>query len=390
VPVFPTLQGAVRCRCPDTGVLAWRRLEKAAILSATLAKTGNRRRKRGGTFMHKALVAAVAAIALTVGGLALTGAAQAQQPIIIKFSHVVSPDAPKGKAAIVFKDLVEKYTNGRVKVEVYPNSSLYKDKEELEALQLGSVQILAPSTSKFGPLGVKEFDILDLPFLMTDDARARQMTASPMMAELNKKLEAKGISPLAYWDNGARVYTANKPLIRPEDFKGLKMRIEGSKVLDAVARELGTIPQIMGFGELYQALQTGVVDGEDNVPSNILTQKFYEVQKSLTVSYHSRLTYAFVTNKKFWDGLPGDLKEPLARAVKESTEFFNATAAKDNDDALEKIKASGKIQVHVLTDAEKKAWVAKLMPVHKEMQSRFGKDFIEKIYKASGFVAPQS
>jgi C4-dicarboxylate-binding protein DctP len=340
--------------------------------------------------MHKTLVAAAAATALMVGGLALTSAAQAQQPIVIKFSHVVSPDAPKGKAAIVFKDLVEKYTNGRVKVEVYPNSSLYKDKEELEALQLGSVQILAPSISKFGPLGVKEFDVFDLPFLMTDDARARQMTASPMMAELNKKLEAKGISPLAYWDNGAHVYTANKPLIRPEDFKGLKMRIQGSKVLDAVARELGAIPQIMGFGELYQALQTGVVDGEDNVPSNILTQKFYEVQKNLTVSYHGRLTYAFVTNKKFWDGLPADLKEPLARAVKESTEFFNATAAKDNDDALEKIKASGKIQVHVLTDAEKKAWVAKLMPVHKEMQSRFGKDFIEKIYKASGFVAPQS
>ena len=228
--------------------------------------------------MNNKLVAAMAA-AIAAGGFALTGAAQAQQPIIIKFSHVVSPDAPKGKAAMVFKDLVEKYTNGRVKVEVYPNSSLYKDKEELEALQLGSVQLLAPSISKFGPLGVKEFDVFDLPFLMSDDARARQMTASPMMADLNKKLEAKGVSPLAYWDNGAHVYTANKPLIRPEDFRGMKMRIQGSKVLDAVARELGAIPQIMAFGELYQALQTGVVDGEDNVPSNILTQKFYEVQK---------------------------------------------------------------------------------------------------------------
>ena len=174
----------------------------------------------------------------------------------------------------------------------------------------------------------------------------------------------------------------------PEDFRGLKMRIQGSKVLDAVVRELGAIPQIMAFGELYQALQTGVVDGEDNVPSNILTQKFYEVQKNLTVSYHGRLTYALVTNKKFWDGLPADLQGRRSpRAVKESTDFFNETAAKDNVDALEKIKASGKIQVHYLTDDEKKAWVAKLMPVHKEMQSRFGKDFIEKIYKASGFIA---
>src|SRR5579863_756855 len=138
----------------------------------------------------------------------------AQQPIVIKFSHVVSPDAPKGKAAVKFKELAEKYTNGKVTVEVYPNSSLYKDKEELEALQLGSVQLLAPSISKFGPLGVKEFDVFDLPFLMSDDAHARQMTASPMMAaEFNKKLEAKGVYPIAYWDNGATVYTANRALI---------------------------------------------------------------------------------------------------------------------------------------------------------------------------------
>ena len=344
--------------------------------------------------MRKTLLAAASAAFTTIGaicaGLALTGAAMAQQPIVIKFSHVVSPDAPKGKASLLFKELAEKYTNGRVKVEVYPNSSLYKDKEELEALQLGSVQILAPSISKFGPLGIREFDVFDLPFLMSDDTRARQMMASPMMAELNKKLEAKGVSPLAYWDNGAHVYTANKPLNRPEDFRGMKMRIQGSKVLDAVIRELGGIPQIIAFGDLYQTLQTGVVDGEDNVPSNIWTQKLHEVQKYLTVSYHGRLTYALITNKKFWDGLPADVKAPLQRAVKESTDFFNETAAKDNDEALEKIKASGKLQVHVLTAEEKKPWVAKLMPIHKEMQGRFGKDFIERIYKASGFVPPQS
>ena len=241
----------------------------------------------------------------------------ADEPIIIKFSHVVAPDAPKGKAALLFQQLAEKYTNGRVKVEVYPNSSLYKDKEELEALQLGSVQLLAPSISKFGPLGVKEFDIFDLPFLMSDDVHARQMMASPMMADLNKKLEAKGVSPLAYWDNGAHVYTCNKPLLMPDDFRGLKMRIQGSKVLEAVARELGALPQILPFSAVYQSLQTGVVDGEDNVPSNILTQKFYEVQRYLTVSHHGRLTYALVTNKKFWNSLPPDVREQLDRAVKE-------------------------------------------------------------------------
>ncbi|MBV9568692.1 MAG: DctP family TRAP transporter solute-binding subunit [Hyphomicrobiales bacterium] len=333
------------------------------------------------------LAAAIASMALAaLALLAPQRAGMAQQPIVIKFSHVVSPDAPKGKASLLFKELAEKYTNGKVKVEVYPNSSLYKDKEELEALQLGSVQILAPSISKFGPLGVKEFDVFDRPFLMSDDARARQMFASPMMADFNKKLETKGVKSLAYWDNGAHVYTANKPLIMPDDFRGLKMRIQGSKVLDAAARELGAIPQIMAFSALYQALQTGVVDGEDNVPSNIWTQRFYEVQKYLTVSYHGRLTYALITNKQFWDGLPEDVRQGLGRAVKESTDFFNETAAKDNAEALDKIKASGKVEVHVLTPEERQAWIAKLMPVHTEMQSRFGKDFIDQVYKSAGFT----
>ncbi len=335
--------------------------------------------------MQRFVIAVAAVLAVALGTPAF-----ADEPIVIKFSHVVAPDAPKGKAALLFQQLAEKYTKGRVKVEVYPNSSLYKDKEELEALQLGSVQLLAPSISKFGPLGVKEFDIFDLPFLMSDDVHARQMMASPMMADLNKKLEAKGVSPLAYWDNGAHVYTCNKPLLMPDDFRGLKMRIQGSKVLEAVARELGALPQILPFSAVYQSLQTGVVDGEDNVPSNILTQKFYEVQRYLTVSHHGRLTYALVTNKKFWNSLPPDVREQLDRAVKETTEFFNATAEKDNAAAMEKIKASGKTEIHVLTEAERKAWIAKLMPVHTEMQARFGKDFIERIYKASGFTPPQS
>jgi C4-dicarboxylate-binding protein DctP len=335
--------------------------------------------------MRRFAIAFAAVLAFALGG-----PARADGPIVIKFSHVVSPDAPKGKAALLFKELAEKYTDGRVKVEVYPNSSLYKDKEELEALQLGSVQLLAPSISKFGPLGVKEFDVFDLPFLMNDDAHARQMRASPVMADLNKKLEAKGVSPLAYWDNGSHDYTCNRPLLLPDDFRGLKMRIQGSKVQDAVTRELGALPQIIAFGALYQALQTGVVDGEDNVPSNIWTQKFYDVQKHLTISNHGRLTYALVTNKKFWSSLPDDVRKQLDRAVKETSDFFNATAEKDNADALEKIKASGKTQIHVLTEAEKKAWIAKLMPVHAEMQARFGKEFIERIYKASGFTPPQS
>ncbi len=335
--------------------------------------------------MKRLAVALAAILAVALGRPAFTA-----EPIVIKFSHVVTPDAPKGKAALLFKELAEKYTDGRVKVEVYPNSSLYKDKEELEALQLGSVQMLAPSIAKFSPLGVKEFEVFDLPFLLSDEPRARQMMASPMMAELNKKLEAKGVLPLAYWDNGAHNYTANKPLILPDDFRGMKMRIQGGKVMDAVTRELGAIPQIIAFGELYQALQTGVVDGADNVATNILTQKLYDVQKYMTISHHGRLTYALITNKTFWNSLPEDVRAALDRAVKETNTFFNDTAAKDNADAIEKIRASGKTEIHILTEAEKKAWIAKLMPVHAEMQSRFGKDFIERIYKASGFTPPQS
>jgi C4-dicarboxylate-binding protein DctP len=225
---------------------------------------------------------------------------------------------------------------------------------------------------------------------MSDDQHARQMMASPMMADLNKKLEDKSVKPLAYWDNGSQIYTCNRPLIMPDDFQGLKMRIQGSKVLDAAVRQLGAIPQIIAFGELYQALQTGVVDGEDNVASNIWTQKFYDVQKNLTVSNHGRLTYSLLTNAKFWNSLPADVRPGLDRAVAETTTFFNDTAAHDNAQALDQIKTTGKTDIHILTDQEKKAWIAKLMPVHQEMQSRFGKDFIERIYKASGFTPPQA
>src|SRR5450631_1919488 len=203
---------------------------------------------------------AVLAIAAVLG-FATPAISQAQAPIIIKFSHVVAPDTPKGKGAQRFKELAEQRTNGRVKVELYPNSQLYKDKEEMEALQLGSVQMLAPSLAKFGPLGVKEFEVFDLPFIFKDQTAFRAVTEGPVGADLFHKLESKGIKGLAYWNNGFHIMSANKPLHKVADFKGLKMRIQSSKVLDAEMRALGAIPQVMAFSELYQALQSGVVDG---------------------------------------------------------------------------------------------------------------------------------
>src|SRR6187401_2841372 len=173
--------------------------------------------------MRKWILAAAAAAIFVAPGIA-----SAQAPIVLKFSHVVAPNTPKGKGADKFKELAEKYTNGKVKVEVYPNSTLYKDKEELEALQLGAVQMLAPSNSKFGPIGIKEFEVFDLPYLLADKVALRKLTDGPIGTRLLKLLEPKGMIGLAYWDNGFKQMTANKPLINPADYKGLKFRIQSS------------------------------------------------------------------------------------------------------------------------------------------------------------------
>jgi C4-dicarboxylate-binding protein DctP len=336
---------------------------------------------------RRALLAASLASALAFAAPAAL--AQAAGPIVIKFSHVVAPDTPKGKGAQRFKELVEERSKGAIKVEVYPNSQLYKDKEELEALQLGSVQMLAPSLAKFGPLGVKEFEVFDLPFLFKDTDSFRAVTGGPVGQGLFQKLEPKGIKGLAFWDNGFHIMSANKPLHHVADFKGLKMRIQSSKVLDAQMRALGAIPQVMAFSELYQGLQSGVVDGTEGVPSNFYTQKIYEVQKHMTLSNHGHLAYAVIVNKKFWDGLPANARQILEASIRDATTYANALAATENEQALQKIKASGKTTVYSLTPEERAEWVKALMPVHKEMQARIGKDTIDAVYKAAGFTAPK-
>ena len=317
--------------------------------------------------------------------LSLVTPALAQNPIVIKFSHVVAADTPKGKGAEYFKKLAEERTQGKVKIEIYPNSSLYKDKEEVEALQLGSVQMLAPSMAKFGPLGVKEFEVFDMPFIFDDYEGLKKVTTGPVGADLLKKLEPKGFIGLAYWDNGFKVMTANKPIKKPEDMKGLKMRIQSSKVLDSEMRALGALPQVLAFSEVYQAMQTGVVDGNENTISNVYTQKMHEVQKYLTQTEHGYIGYCVIVNKKFWDGLPADLRTALEGAMKETTEYVRGIAKKENDDALEAIRKEGKTQILTITADEKKAWKKALLPVHKEMESRVGKEVIQSIYSATGF-----
>ncbi|WFU78994.1 DctP family TRAP transporter solute-binding subunit [Bradyrhizobium sp. CIAT3101] len=307
--------------------------------------------------------------------------AQAQSPIVIKFSHVVANDTPKGKGALKFKELAEKYTDGKVKIEVYPNSSLYKDKEEIEALQLGSVQMLAPSTAKFAPLGIKEFEALDLPWLFKDDATYSNAMKGTVGKWLFQKLEAKGITGLAYWDNGFHMVSSNRPLTKPEDFKGLKFRISGSKIADQYFRLMGSIPQIMAFSEVYQALQTGVVDGCENTASNYLTQKFYEVQKDITVSYHAHLQYAVIVNSKFWSGLPPDIRAQLDKAMAEATEYTNQIAHQENEDALAEIKKAGKTTLHYLTDADRKAWQEAMRPTYTWAKGRVGQEVLDLVAK---------
>ncbi|MGZ5239588.1 MAG: TRAP transporter substrate-binding protein [Caldimonas sp.] len=327
----------------------------------------------------------LAAAAIVVGSLALAGAASAQAPIVIKFSHVVAIDTPKGKASEFFAKRAAELTKGKVKVEVYANSTLYKDKEEMEALQLGAVQMLAPSLAKFGPLGVKEFEVFDLPFIFDNTAELHKVTQGPVGKLLLGKLEAKGIKGLAFWDNGFKSFSANKPLKSPDDFRGLKMRIQSSKVLEAQMRAVGALPQVMAFSEVYQALQTGVVDGTENPHSNLYTQKMHEVQKFVTVSDHGYLGYAVITNKKFWDGLPADVRGPLEQAMKEATDYANKIAQDENDTALENVRKSGKTQVYVMTPAERLALKKAMVKVHKEMESRIGKETIDAVYKETGF-----
>lgn len=324
----------------------------------------------------------LAARALSAALLAaVTMNAWAQGPIVIKFSHVVAPDTPKGRAAERFKALAEQLTRGQVRVEVYPNSQLYKDREELEALQLGAVQMLAPSLAKFSPLGVREFEAFDLPYIFPDKAALYKVTEGRIGRELLRKLEPKGITGLAFWDNGFKIMSANQPLIALKDFDGVRMRIQASKVLDAQMRALGAQPMVLAFSEAAPALRDGVVEGTENTPSNMFTQRMHETQKHLTVSNHGYLGYAVIVNKKFWDGLPGATRLLLTRAMREATAYEKQIAQRANDEAMEHIRQAGMTEIHTLDPAQQAAWRRAMQPVYGQMESRIGKDTVRAIMR---------
>src|SRR5512147_557638 len=311
--------------------------------------------------------------------LLLAGAAAAQQPIVIKFSHVAAPDTPKGQAANEFKRLAEERTKGRVKVEVYPNSMLFKDAEELDALQLGSVQMLAPVPGKFGPAGIPELEVFDLPYMFPDLEALQKVYKGPVGANLLKKLESRGMVGLAFWNNGFRVMSANRPIHVPADMKGLKMRINSSKVNAAIMKSVGAVPQTLAFSEVYQALQTGVIDGTEGPLSNLYTQKQYEVQKNVTLTYHTISNYVVVANKAFWEKLPADVRTTLEGCIKDATALNDEQSIKDEQIAIKGITASGKSTIYKPMADEKAMWVKAMLPVQDEMASRVRKETIEMI-----------
>jgi len=326
-------------------------------------------------------------IALAAAWAVLTAsfpASIANQPIIIKFSHVVADETPKGKGALKFKELAQVRTGGRVQVEVHSNSSRFTDSNEIRALQLGAVQMLAPSLSKFAPLGVKEFQAFDLPYIFDSYADLRKVTDGPVGRDLLEKLESKGILGLAYWDNGFKVMSANRLLRNPADFQGLRVRIQSSKVLDAQMRALGATPYPLDFSQAYGALKSGIVDGTENPPSNLYTQNMHEVQKHVTISNHGYLGYAVIVNKKFWDGLPSEIRQQLDGALREATRYANDIAKRENEQAIAAVRNSGKSQVYTLSEDERRAWKKALLPVHREMEPLVGAQIIQDIYKATG------
>ena len=334
-------------------------------------------------FVPPLALAALAALA------APGGARAADAPIVLRFSHVVAVDTPKGQAAEFFRRRAEELTGGRVRVEVFPNSSLYKDRDEIEALQLGAVQMLAPSLSKFGPLGVPEFEIFDLPFLFPDYAALRRVTQGPLGRALLDKLAAKGIVGLSYWDNGFKVFSAQRPLRTPADFRGLRIRVQPSQVLEGQMRALGAIPQILPFSDVYPALRDGVVDGAENPVSNLWTQRMHEVQRHVTLTFHGYLGYATIVNGRFWEGLPADVRAQLERAMAEATEYANRIAREKNEGDLARLRAAGTSEVHVPTAAERLALKRALAPVHAKAERRIGRSLLRDVYRAAGYEPDQ-
>lgn len=317
--------------------------------------------------------------------LAAAPALAAQPPVVVRFSHVVAVDTPKGQAAEFFRRRVAELAGDRVRVEVFPDGTLYRDRDEMEALQLGAVQMLAPSLSKLGALGVTQFEVFDLPFIFGGYEQLRAVTEGRVGRKLLDGLEARGIRGLAYWDNGFKAFSANRALRSPADYRGLTMRVQSSMVLEAQMRALGAAPLVTGFSDVLPALRAGIVDGTENPISNLYTQRMHELQRHVSLTAHGYLGYAVIVNKRFWDGLPPDVRRALAAAMGEATAFETRIAREKNEEDLARVRAAGTTEVHEPSAEERLALKRLLVPVHARMESRIGRELLREIYAATRF-----
>ena len=325
--------------------------------------------------MKKLVLGTIAAAMLATSGLAAD--------YTMKVSHVVSASTPKGKAADFFEKRVEELSGGKIDVQVFPNSQLYGDGEEMKALVMNNVQLIMPSLSKFTSIA-PQMQLFDLPFIFRDKAHLYNVMDGEVGAILKSKIdEKKQMMAMDYWDAGFKHFSSSKhPIVTPEDGKGLKFRIQSSKVLEAQFKAVGGNPQVLPFSEVYSALQQGVVDGTENPLSNFYTKKFHEVQSNLTLSNHGYLGYLVVMNSKFWDKLPKDLQANVAQAMKEATELERKESAVEDAKIMEELtkysKETGKLQIVELTPEQKEQWKKAMSVVYPQFYDVIGEDLIKK------------
>lgn len=319
-------------------------------------------------------------LALSAAGL--MGTAHAQSPVVIKFAHVVADSTPKGQGALLFKQKAEERLGDKVKIEVYSNSSLYGDGQEMDALLSGDVHLLAPSLSKLEHYQ-KKLQLFDLPFLFENIAAVDRFQQSDDGQALLKSMEEKNITGLAYWHNGMKQLTADKALRVPRDARGLKFRVQASNVLEEQFIALRANPRKIAFAEVYQSLQTGVVNGFENTYSNIYSQKVHEVQKYITESDHGIIDYMVITNSNFWNGLDSDVRTALDEVMAEVTVEVNKMAEQLNQRDKQSIIDAGTSEIIKLTPEQREQWREAVQPVWKKFEGEIGADLIESAVSAN-------
>jgi C4-dicarboxylate-binding protein DctP len=295
---------------------------------------------------------------------------------------VVAEETPKGLASNRFKSLVEQRSGGRIRVQVFPNAQLYGDHDEMLALQLGAVDLVAPSLSKFGHIGLPEFELFDLPFLFEDLAAVRRVTLGPLGQKLLAGLQRQGLVGLGFFDNGFKQMSANRPLLEPKDFVGLRMRIQASRVIAAQMRALGARPVILPFSETHRALATGVVDGTENPVSNFWTQAMHDVQTDLSLTDHGYLGYAVVTNQHLWRSLSTPDRELISLAMQHALVYANQIADQQNALALSALRSAGTTRIHTLRPDQRSKLRQAVQPVARDLEARLGSDWLNELRAA--------